>query len=359
MDDDIIVDATRRIFADLAEPRVVAASRGDGWRAPLWSALETAGLTRAWVPEALGGAGATRRDGFAILRASGRYAAPTPIAETLLGAWLLAEAGLVAPDGPLTLAPVRVGDRLAFDVEDGVSGRVRAAPFASGAFPAAHVVALAARGGGGDVVALLPIAAATARPRIDLGGARADLTFDGARPLAVAPAPSALSIDRLMHLGAVARALQMAGALETLLQATTEHVQHRVAFGRPLAKFQAVQHSLARLAGETAAALTAATSAADAFATAETRGAVAAADLSLEVAAAKIRVGEAAGAGAAIAHQAHGAVGFTREHLAPAFSKALWGWRDDFGPESWWALRLGRATAAAGADALWPALTRR
>ena len=32
------------------------------------------------------------------------------------------------------------------------------------------------------------------------------------------------------------------------------------------------------------------------------------------IAAAKIRAGEAAGAGAAIAHQVHGAMGFTREY---------------------------------------------
>ena len=75
------------------------------------------------------------------------------------------------------------------------------------------------------------------------------------------------------------------------------------------------------------------------------------------VAAAKVRVGEAAGAGAAVAHQVHGAMGFTFEHRLHQFTRRLWSWRDEYGQESEWAIRLGRLVAADGADALWPALT--
>ena len=75
------------------------------------------------------------------------------------------------------------------------------------------------------------------------------------------------------------------------------------------------------------------------------------------VAGAKVRVGEAAGAGAAIAHQVHGAMGFTFEHRLHQFTRRLWSWRDEYGQESEWAIRLGRMVAAAGADALWPSLT--
>jgi alkylation response protein AidB-like acyl-CoA dehydrogenase len=75
------------------------------------------------------------------------------------------------------------------------------------------------------------------------------------------------------------------------------------------------------------------------------------------VAAAKIRAGEAAGAGAAIAHQVHGAMGFTREYSLHHSTRRLWAWRDDFGAESVWAMRLGNIAISAGARALWPALT--
>jgi acyl-CoA dehydrogenase len=79
----------------------------------------------------------------------------------------------------------------------------------------------------------------------------------------------------------------------------------------------------------------------------------------LEVAAAKIRVGEAAGEGAAIAHQVLGAIGFTREHVLHRYTRRLWAWRDDFGSESQWAVKLGQLVAARGADALWPMLSAR
>ncbi len=77
----------------------------------------------------------------------------------------------------------------------------------------------------------------------------------------------------------------------------------------------------------------------------------------LEVASAKIRVGEAAGEGAAIGHQVHGAIGFTIEHILHRYSRRLWSWRDDFGSESEWAVRLGNMIAAKGGDELWPTLT--
>ena len=76
------------------------------------------------------------------------------------------------------------------------------------------------------------------------------------------------------------------------------------------------------------------------------------------VAVAKSRIGEAAGRGAEIAHQVHGAMGFTREHNLHYSTRRLWSWRDEFGNESYWQTRLGRAVAASGADALWPMLSR-
>jgi acyl-CoA dehydrogenase len=147
----------------------------------------------------------------------------------------------------------------------------------------------------------------------------------------------------------------MAGALETALHLSVQYAGERVAFGRPIAKFQAVQHNLARLGGEVAAALAASGSAADRLATA--RGFDP--SVMLEVAAAKIRAGEAVTTGAAIAHQVHGAIGWTAEHVLQRYTRRLWGWRDDFGAESHWAVMLGDLVAEAGADALWPMLAAR
>jgi hypothetical protein len=77
--------------------------------------------------------------------------------------------------------------------------------------------------------------------------------FERARPVAVKDAPPGLDAEALMLMGAAVRAMQMAGALEAILDLAVAYANERVAFGRPIAKFQAVQHNLARLAGETAA----------------------------------------------------------------------------------------------------------
>jgi acyl-CoA dehydrogenase len=72
-----------------------------------------------------------------------------------------------------------------------------------------------------------------------------------------------------------------------------------------------------------------------------------------------VRAGEAAGLGASIAHQVHGAIGFTYEHTLHFLTRRLWSWRAEFGAEREWAVELGRAMSVRGADALWPTLTAR
>ena len=160
-------------------------------------------------------------------------------------------------------------------------------------------------------------------------------------------------MDALQRMGAAIRSQQMAGALEQILDLSLTYARDRVQFGRPIARFQAIQHNLASLAGEVAVA----GAAADTAASAIIRHGIDDQRTLFAVAAAKIRAGEAAGAGAAIAHQVHGAMGFTREYSLHHSTRRLWAWRDDFGAESVWAMRLGRMATKAGAQALWPALT--
>src|SRR5260221_7868325 len=64
--DNIIVDTATRIFQDLCEPATVNEAEEGKWPKGLWDALEESGLTLAWVPDDLGGAGATMADGFTL-----------------------------------------------------------------------------------------------------------------------------------------------------------------------------------------------------------------------------------------------------------------------------------------------------
>ena len=192
-------------------------------------------------------------------------------------------------------------------------------------------------------------------PASDLGSDRVDVVFDGVRPVTINATPGWLTREVFNWMGAAVRAAQMTGALESILAISTDYAQERVAFGRPIGKFQAVQHNLAELGGEVAASLAACGSAIDTI----NREANNHDALFLEIASAKIRIGEAVNTGAAIAHQVHGAIGFTDEHILQRYTRRMWGWRDDFGSEAEWAVELGNAVARDGADQLWPKLDAR
>ena len=160
---------------------------------------------------------------------------------------------------------------------------------------------------------------------------------------------------RIRGCGSKAAFGRPAASEDAILDLSASYANERVAFEKKIAKFQAVQHNLARLAGEVSAALTASGSAADAIAHADTFDD----GIFLEAAAAKIRSAEAAQEGAAIAHQVFGAIGFTNEHVLHRYTLRLLAWRDDFGNESQWALALGNMIAARGAGEFWPLVAAR
>ena len=166
--------------------------------------------------------------------------------------------------------------------------------------------------------------------------------------VAIAAGSTGLTQAALIAVGAAMRTQQIAGALTRLTGMTTQYAQDRVQFGRPIGKFQAVQQNLAVMAGQTAAAVAAAGMAAEAVANGVAI---------LPIAAGKARAGEAAGIGASIAHQVHGAIGFTFEHDLHFLTRRLWSWRDEFGKDAVWQRLLGRHMARAGADGLWAEIT--
>ena len=351
--DPLIVDTTARMLSELCGPEVVTSAEDGAWPELLWEALEESALTRAWIPEALGGPGTSLADGFAVVRIAGAHAVPAPLAETLLAGWLASDAGLEAPDGPLTTAPP--GAASSVRLEGGaLSGSASRVPFARAC---GHLVVVFETGDTGSAaqgVAVVERAACVIEPGTSLAGEPSDtVVFDGAIPVSRSEPGAANHADRLRRMGAVMRAEQMAGALERCLEQSLQYAADRRQFGRPIARFQAVQHNLAVLAGEVSAA----TTSADAAVSAIARHGIEDDRTFLAVATAKIRGGQAAGAGAGIAHQVHGAMGFTREYSLQHRTRRLWAWRDEFDPETVWAIELGRHVAARGGDALWATVT--
>jgi acyl-CoA dehydrogenase len=301
----------------------------------LWDELAKAGYDRPFA------AGLELPEALSLLFGAGRHALPAPLAETMLAGWLLAGAGLPQPAGPLTVAPVREGEGLSAK-RDGarwrVSGKASRVPWARSA---AAIVVVA-----DGVVAVASPADCRIAPGANLAGEpRDEVDFSGA---AAEGAASPVDAAALRALGAVMRSTQIAGALQAVLEQSVRYATERVQFGRPIGRFQAVQQNLAVLAGQAAAA----TAAAEAAIEAAARGVG-----SPAIAAAKIRAGEAASLGAAIAHQVHGAIGFTQEYPLNRLTRRLWSWRDEFGSEAYWARVLGGAIAAAGPERLWTGIT--
>jgi acyl-CoA dehydrogenase len=188
------------------------------------------------------------------------------------------------------------------------------------------------------VVALA--SAARVERRANLAGEPRDtLVVERAKPEDVRPA----ACD-LCERGALTRAALIAGALAAMARLTVAYAGERRQFGRPIAAFQAVQAHLVAIAQEACLAGAAVEGAA------RLPG-------SFEIAAAKTVTSAAAVGATRAAHQVHGAMGMTQEYRLHHFSRRLWAWRSEYGDERYWADRLGRAVAAAGADNLYPAIT--
>ena len=299
-----------------------------GWAAALWAELERAGMTRIAVDESHGGGGGDVEDAAVVVRAAAKYCAAVPVAETsLLAGWLLAEAGLRVPQGPLTAAVLRDGQRI-----DGV-------PYAR----QAAAIAVLAPNGAGWGVALLEPRDYTLDPGVNLAGEPRDSLkiprLPGLAPCAADPAA-------FRARGALARSIQLAGAMERVLELTVRYAAEREQFGSPLNRFQAVQHLLTTLAEET-------------YAAGATVDAAVAMPGERHVAIAKIRASEAAGLAAAAAHQVHGAIGLTVEHPLHHSTRRLWSWRDEFGTEASWSIRLWELACAQDDPAdIWRLVTR-
>lgn len=335
----ILSDSVNRLMTDHATKQTIMGAEDGVWPQALWDELVANGLTRVLVPEALEGAGATWSDAYVVLKAAGEHAAPLPLAEAILAGWILGRAGIAVPDGVVT---VMEGDFLL--AEGRLSGKATRVAWGRNA---TYAVALVKSGWGVEAV-LAPLE--YARIERDQNVAREPRDTLIFERVVVETGWVELPENALRLYGALARACQMAGALNYLTAQSVQYANERTQFGKPIAKFQTVQQNLAVFAVEAAAVNTAGQAAARAADSG---------DATFEFAAAKLRANAAAGQGAALAHQVHGAIGFTQEHRLHRLTRRLIGWRSEFGGDRLWAERLGRMAAGFGPEGLWPELARR
>ena len=297
--DDIMGSALDRMLADHLSEDSVRRARGGEWLDQAWLAVADLGLPLMLLDEQQGGFGLDPHDAIGLIRLLGTYVVPLPVAETAIANRALARAGLPLADGPASFVPATRCLRASGGQLTGMAPRV---PW------------------GADVTTLAIEVDDEGGTRRLLRLNRAEWTIaENGMNVARAPRPS-LALDvsltnaspfagDLMLEGAAIRTLLMAGALEKILALTLSHVSEREQFGRPLSKFQVVQHELAKIAAEVAAATAAAEIAIDALAEPGRDGTMA-------IAASRIRCGDAASTVLGIAHQMHGAIG-TAERTPP------------------------------------------
>ena len=311
----------------MSENRTLLTDMADGLFAELvgadcataWPRLAEAGFATLLVPEENGGFGGDWGDLFAVLRLAGSHALAAPLGETIVAHKLLAEAGIEPPEGPIAL---RDRDYASF-------GR--------------DCTAVLAPGDGG--LKLYSQAALT----LTRGASPDDNPRDKVRFTGEPSAAFASNAD-LRAKGAFIRVAQAAGALEAGFALAIDHVNARVQFGKPLAKFQAVQQALAEASSEIAAVGAAGQAAAAAFD---------AGDAGFEIAAAKLRTNRAIEVAVPILHRVHGAIGFTIEYPLNHYTRRLMGWRSEFGNDALWARELGLRTARLGGKGLWREIVTR
>ncbi|MEP0200717.1 MAG: acyl-CoA dehydrogenase family protein [Halioglobus sp.] len=308
----LLLESAHRLFGDHCDKALLDSAERGEFAAELASKLAEYGFHRLAERES----GFALADVFALLKVAGYHALPVPLAEWMLAnRWLDAE----ADDAVLT----SMGQRRESAVVDVPWGQ-----------QAQACLAVTQDG------VLFKTEAGTWTSSKNSAGEPYDALHDSEL---VAVGCS----EQPYELLALSRCAMAVGAMQRLLEMVVEQVTMREQFGRPLARFQVIQHAVAGVAAEVAVAGKAHDGALAFLNTDRQRD---------EIAIAKARIGEATGIVTDTVHQLFGAMGFTHEHILHHYTRRLWVWREDFGNEQYWQQVLGSSLCARGADQVWPFL---
>jgi len=345
--DELVTETADRLFTQVCDHEAVQNAEAAGAAPEIWSAFAETGFPWISIDEDRGGSGGTLLDALEVLRLVGYHAAPIPAAETgILGGWLLASSGHEIPAGPITVLPN--GNN---NITASVSGDQMTLAGTCARVPWARIaerIAVLVEVDGQSMVASVDPKDCAIQPMTNMAGEPRDtVCFDGAIAPA-SPCVAGVNPETFRFRGALSRAALMAGAIEKMSQLTVTYTNERIQFGRPVARFQAVQQHLVWGAQEAALARMAA----------ETAGREAnRGSAFFEIAAAKLITNQAAARATKACHQAHGAMGMTQEYPLHHYSRRLWSWRKEYGGDAEWSKWLGDAAVSQGAEGLYALVT--
>lgn len=303
--EDLFSDAVRQLLLNRCTPDVVRAIEAGGSYRSLWGQIEEAGYADALVPETAGGAGMGLGDLYAVLALCGEFALPIPLGETLLARGVLSFAGVTPPRGTMSFG----------------IGRLTPDRLYCGPVQGAKVSEWVLVNCSGDH-RVLPVASAESHTSGFCLNADLEWPLDGWKAAGSVPVGCDLEAAQ-----AALYAAQLAGALTAVFSRTLQYANDRQQFGKPIGKFQAIQHQLSVMSEHVFAARMAAQLGLRSMQLQPDR---------IRAAIAKARTSEAALEVASLSHSIHGAIGFTAEFDLQLYTRRLHAWRQAAGSESFW-----------------------
>ncbi|MFT4562435.1 MAG: acyl-CoA dehydrogenase [Gammaproteobacteria bacterium] len=343
----ILEESVARVFEDNVDNQFLTSVEETGWPLELWNTLTELGLSQILASEAAGGMGGSWADAYVVVRRCGYASLPLPVPEAILATWLCKEAAIELPVGVPGLIPqVLTSGLIRGDSLSGEIARIpwgRNANYYLGITDASELIVL-----GQDGIDIVT--------EDNLGrDPRDTVSFRNTQILNRAPAN--LPTGGVQWLCAMLRSAQIAGASARCLEIGIDFVGDREQFGRPLSRFQAIQHHLAVMVGAVATVESMSANAFRAMDQYGISGGPSERDAKFEIAAAKCRASDSVEAVTRIGHQVHGAIGFTYEYGLHFLTRRLWAWRAEFGGSGKWAQYLGEVAKTQGGDNIWAYIT--
>ncbi len=223
-----------------------------------WRDFAELGWLAAPVPEAAGGLGLPAPDLLPLLQSLGAGLVLEPYGPVMVGAAPALAAVLPADAARRALAPVIDGTRIEVLADAGPGARPLARRGAdgwvlSGTVPivaggaAAETLWVAAETEDGAVLLRVPGSeAGIERFRLLDGQAAARLRLDGvSAPEGAALGPVSEALRDAADRALFARLAEASGVIDAMYRATLSYVGERAQFGRPIGRFQVVQHRMA------------------------------------------------------------------------------------------------------------------
>lgn len=311
-ENDLFAEAANQLFQGECTPKLVRAIENGASHQALWNQLENAGFPDALVPESAGGAGLELAQVYGVWALCGAYVLPVPLAETMIARGLLSLAGQPYPDGSIALAEGHMD----------ANGHLRCTNVSLGKVADSVLVEH------NEGLSLMPVSqASTTSAAFVLDNC---MTWNKVSRCAIS-LPQGITL-RLLQ--ACQTAAQLSGAMHSVCQRTLQYANERQQFGRPIGKFQAIQHQLAVMSEHVFAARMAARLGCASSSIWPDRQ---------RVAVAKARCSQAALSVAEAGHAIHGAIGFTAEFDLQLLTRRLHAWRLTAGSESYWHSIAGEA----------------